>query len=262
MNDKSVLISVILLILLSFSLSETIKNKEQKEEKRNATSSTKMKINPMTTFTSSMIMNSYLEIDSPSAPDPSGGNWNIGDSLAFENQRINYKENKKEAEQEAPAPISTKSTDEKKEVKTKTKGLTLKEDIIYSVLSTSVKSSLKYSNYIKEKRYKEYAKKIGVDVIANLAARLAFKVIKGSMGNAIQFGLFLRTTLTNCKGKTVNDSIIHCLYQFIKLFLHIVAGIISDKMSKNIAIKAILYGILAYLAETGVSIIFTILLKK
>lgn len=261
MNNKSVLISIILLILLSFSLSETIKNKEQKEEeeeKENATSSTYMKINPMSTFRSSMIMNSNLEIDSPSAPDPSGGDWNIGDSLAFEKQRIN----KKETEQEAPAPISTKSTDEKKEVKTKTKGLTLKEDIIYSVLSSSVKSSLKNSNYIKEKRYKEYAKKIGVDVIANLATRLVFKAIKGPMGNAIQFGVFLGTTLLNCKGKTVNDSIIHCLKQFIKLFLLIAAGIISGKMSKNIAIKAILYGILAYLAETGVSIIFTILLKK
>lgn len=252
MYKATTLIWFVILIELSFIFGDSINKEEQKEkeENKNATQVTYKYINTKRTFNRSMLIDTNLKMGSPAPPAVS--DWNYADSVDYS------KPSKQQTKEEMPAP-EVKSKESKPEA---IKELTMMEDAFYSVLSSSVKSSLKYCNYLKEMRYKEYAKKIGYDVLSNLVTRLGFKLIKGPMGSIIQFGYFLGTTLINCKEKTIGDSIIYCLRQFIKFAILIGVTIVSGKLSRQIAIKAILYGLLAYFAETGLFIIFAAIFKK
>jgi len=165
---------------------------------------------------------------------------------------IEKKEEEKEEiiNKESPEPIQ-KETDVKKELQKKSIAdkENIKDQLIESFISTTIRSSLKNSKYLRNGNYTYYAKKITKEVSMNLGTKLLFIVLKGKVRTVVQFWFFVFTTFYENIHKTLIEGIFNTLLFLIKIFVYGFLHKVSKKISKNLIVKSILYGIFTYLVE-------------
>jgi len=181
-----------------------------------------------------------------------------GDSAPFADYFNNFnkkiekpdlKENKYE-DKKAPEPFQ-KESDVKKEFQKKSIAdkENIKDQLIESFISTTIRSSLKNSRYLKNGNYTYYAKKISKEVSMNLGIKLLFIILKGKVRTVVQLWYFVISTFFENIHKTLIEGIFNTILFLIKIFIYGFLHKLSKKISKKLIIKSILYGIFTYLIE-------------
>jgi len=178
-----------------------------------------------------------------------------GDSAPFADYFNNFnkkieKPNFIEENKEAPEPFQ-KETDVKKEFQKKSIAdkENIKDQLIESFISTTIRSSLKNSRYLKSGNYSYYTKKITKEVSMNLGTKLLFIILKGKVRTFVQFWFFVVSTFYENIHKTLIEGIFNTFLFLIKIFIYGFLHKLSKKISKKLIIKSILYGIFTYLIE-------------
>ena len=178
-----------------------------------------------------------------------------GDSAPFADYFNNFnkkieKPNLNEENKDAPEPFQ-KESDVKKEFQKKSIAHkeNIKDQLIESFISTTIRSSLKNSKYIKNGNYSYYTKKITKEVSMNLGTKLLFIILKGKVRTFAQLWFFVITTFYENYHKTLIEGIFNTCLFLIKIFIYGFLHKLSKKISKKLIIKSILYGIFTYLIE-------------
>ena len=178
-----------------------------------------------------------------------------GDSAPFADYFNNFnkkieKPNLNEENKDAPEPFQ-KESDVKKEFQKKSIAHkeNIKDQLIESFISTTIRSSLKNSKYLKNGNYSYYTKKITKEVSMNLGTKLLFIILKGKVRTFVQFWFFVVSTFYENIHKTLIEGIFNTFLFLIKIFIYGFLHKLSKKISKKLIIKSILYGIFTYLIE-------------
>ena len=178
-----------------------------------------------------------------------------GDSAPFADYFNNFnkkieKPNLNEENKNAPEPFQ-KETDVKKEFQKKSIAdkENIKDQLIESFISTTIRSSLKNSKYLKSGNYTYYSKKIAKEVSMNLGTKLIFIILKGKVRTFVQFWFFVISTFYENIHKTLIEGIFNTFLFLIKIFIYGFLHKLSKKISEKLIIKSILYGIFTYLIE-------------
>ena len=178
-----------------------------------------------------------------------------GDSAPFADYFNNFnkkieKPNLNEENKDAPEPFQ-KESDVKKEFQKKfiAHKENIKDQLIESLISTTIRSSLKNSKYLKNGNYSYYTKKITKEVSMNLGTKLMFIILKGKVRTFAQLWFFVITTFYENYHKTLIEGIFNTCLFLIKIFIYGFLHKLSKKISKKLIIKSILYGIFTYLIE-------------
>ena len=201
------------------------------------------------------IKNSHIYSFSDEAA-PGSAMTDPGDSAPFAdyfnnfNKKIEKPDLKEYENKNAPEPFQ-KESDVKKEFQKKSIAdkENIKDQLIESFISTTIRSSLKNSKYLKSGNYSYYALKISKEVSMNLGTKLLFIILKGKVRTVVQLWFFVITTFYENIHKTLIEGIFNTILFLIKIFIYGFLHKLSKKISKKLIIKSILYGIFTYLIE-------------
>ncbi len=155
-------------------------------------------------------------------------------------------------DQQSTTPMYDKPVD-KKEVDKKEKGNKLKIDIpklkqqiVHTIVYYGTKSSLTNRKLIKEKKYFQFAKKVILDIVYNLALLSVMTIVGNRLKNPVQLTLLVLMFGFNSVGLPFVKIIFNLMKLILKMSSSMTVSIFFRKFKIHYAIKSCITGAIAF----------------